>query len=94
LAIALSGNRSVFELVILSWSTLACAFGPLLILHALGWRIAEPLAVAMLVIGIGVAWAWRFLGWHEMVYEGLPGMVAGLGVGLVGSAAARIRTTS
>jgi sodium/proline symporter len=82
LTIALSGNSSVFDLVILAWSTLAVSFGPLLILLALGQPVSQPGAIAMTVVGVGVALVWRWLGWHDMIYEGMPGIIAGLAVGL------------
>ncbi|MEZ4334801.1 MAG: sodium/proline symporter [Myxococcota bacterium] len=82
LLVALSGHRSVFELVVLSWSTLACAFAPLLILNVMGRRIGEPTAIAMLVGGVAVALGWRYVGWHDAVYEGLPGIVIGTAIGL------------
>ena len=41
LIFALSGSRSVFSLVILAWSTLACAFGPLIALLALRRRLPQ-----------------------------------------------------
>lgn len=75
LGLALSENRSVFSLVILAWSTLAAAFAPLLTLYALRRRVSEATAIAMLVLGVSIALFWRFgLGWHESVYEGLPGI--------------------
>lgn len=77
LAIALNGTQSVFVLVILSWSALASAFGPLLWVHARGFRVGEWQAIAMMVAGLGAALAWRWLGWQDMVYEGMPGMLAG-----------------
>jgi SSS family solute:Na+ symporter/sodium/proline symporter len=85
LAVALSGSRSVFDLVVLSWSTLACAFAPLLIVFALGRRVGEATALAMLVGGVGVALAWRALGWHDAVYEGLPGILVGTTIGWMGA---------
>lgn len=85
LAVALSGNRSVFELVVLSWSTLACAFGPLLIIFVLGRRVDERTAIVMLLCGVGVALLWRAVGWHGAVYEGLPGILAGTVIGLLGA---------
>jgi SSS family solute:Na+ symporter/sodium/proline symporter len=78
LAIALSDNRSVFQLVILSWSTLACAFAPILTTYSIGRRLSEPAAVGVMVLGVAVALTWRSLGLHETVYEGLPGILAGL----------------
>ncbi len=82
LGLALSGNQSVFALVILAWSTLAAAFAPLLTLYALRRRVSEPVAIIMLVLGVSIALFWRFgLGWHESIYEGLPGILVPLILG-------------
>ena len=82
LGLALSGSQSVFSLVILAWSTLASAFAPLLTLYALRRRVSEPVAIMMLVIGVSVALFWRFgLGWHDSIYEGLPGIMVPLVIG-------------
>lgn len=78
LGIALAQPESVFNLVILSWSALASAFGPLLIVYAAGRKVSERLALAMIFTGPLVAVMWRELGWHNSIYEGLPGMLAGL----------------
>lgn len=94
LIIALRGTSSVFDLVILSWSTLAVAFGPMLVLLALGRRVNEITAIAMMVVGVGVALAWRQAGLHGMIYEGMPGMLAGLIVGLLLSAVMPVRAAS
>jgi SSS family solute:Na+ symporter/sodium/proline symporter len=85
LAIALGGNQSVFDLVILSWSTLASAFAPLLTLHALRRPVSERVAIAMLLLGSGVAIGWRWLGWHDQVYEGFPGIAVGCAFGWLAS---------
>ena len=78
LVLALSGSDSVFALVILSWSALASAFAPLLIALALGARPSQTRALIALVVGLGVSLLWRQLGWESVVYEGLPGIGAGL----------------
>jgi len=83
LGFALSGTQSVFALVILAWSTLACAFGPLLVILALRRRVTQTIAILMMVLGVAIAFAWRQLGWQDMVYEGLPGMLAPLIFGWV-----------
>ena len=82
LAIALTGNSSVFDLVILSWSTLAVAFGPLLLLQALNWRVSQTVAIVMMVAGVATALLWRGPDLHNMIYEGLPGILVGLAIGL------------
>ncbi|MGE0045840.1 MAG: sodium/proline symporter [Hyphomonadaceae bacterium] len=93
LAFALSESRSVFSLVILAWSTLACAFAPILILFALGRRLAEWQAVVLMLLGVAIAFAWRALGWEGQVYEGLPGIAAPLFIGFLISRRARAAET-
>jgi sodium/proline symporter len=77
LAIALNGTQSVFVLVILAWSALASAFGPLMYVYARGYRATEWQAITMMAVGLAAALGWRALGLQDMVYEGLPGMLAG-----------------
>ncbi|MEQ8747047.1 sodium/proline symporter [Pyruvatibacter sp.] len=84
LGLALLESQSVFNLVILSWSTLACAFAPLLVLYALGRRVTETTAVALMVAGVAIALTWRFgFGFHTSIYEGLPGILIPLIAGWI-----------
>jgi SSS family solute:Na+ symporter/sodium/proline symporter len=83
LSIAMSETHSVFQLVILSWSTLASAFAPLLALYVIGRRLSEASAIAVMATGVGCALLWRLVGWHGMVYEGMPGILAGFMVAIV-----------
>lgn len=78
LGIALSNNQSVFNLVILSWSGLASAFAPLLVVLCLGWKPSEKTCISAVVLGFVVALLWRAFGLQAYVYEGLPGIVFGL----------------
>lgn len=78
LLLALFNQQSVFALVIMAWSGLAVIFGPILLVLAFGGRPATATMIAMSVVGLGVAVLWRWLGWHNSVYEGMPGMLAGL----------------
>jgi sodium/proline symporter len=80
LGIALAQTHSVFSLVILAWSVLGSAFGPLLLVQARGGRVGEAHALAMMLAGAGTALAWRALGLHAQIYEGMPGILAGLAV--------------
>jgi sodium/proline symporter len=85
LAIALSRNESVFSLVLIAWSALASAFGPLMIVYALDRKPSEGLAIAMMATGVAVVLLWRYLGWDEsIVYEVMPGMLSGLAVFALG----------
>lgn len=78
LSIALEANRSVFQLVIMSWSTLAAAFAPMLTVYVFERRMNEVAAIATMSAGVAVANLWRLLGWQDRIYEGMPGILAGL----------------
>jgi len=80
LILALMNNQSVFNLVIMAWSGLASAFAPLLIFLCLGKKPSQMLSILAVVVGLSVAIFWRYTGWHSAVYEGLPGILAGLSV--------------
>jgi len=75
---ALVNEQSVFGLVILAWSGLASAFAPLLIVLSLGGKPDQKLSILAVLTGLSVAMTWRYLGWHSTVYEGMPGIIAGL----------------
>jgi len=77
LLLALMNNQSVFSMVIMAWSGLASAFAPLLIFLCLGKRPSEMVSIAAVIVGFVVALVWRQLGLHGLLYEGLPGMLAG-----------------
>jgi SSS family solute:Na+ symporter/sodium/proline symporter len=83
LVIAVTGTQSVFSLVILAWSVLASAFGPLMLVYALGGKPNEKVALAMMVTGVAAALIWREFNLHNAVYEGMPGILAGLAVYVV-----------
>ena len=79
LTIALGRNESVFSLVLIAWSALAGAFGPLMVVYALDQRPSERLAIAMTLVGVATVVVWRSLGWDQtIVYEVMPGMLSGL----------------
>jgi Na+/proline symporter len=78
LVLALSNKQTVFSMVIMAWSGLASAFAPLLLALCLGSRPSQSLSIFAMLTGFSVALVWRLLGWQEMVYEGLPGILVGL----------------
>lgn len=87
LAIALGRNESVFALVLIAWSALASAFGPLMIVYSLNRRPTEGLALTMMAVGLATVLGWRWLGWDQtVVYEVMPGMLSGLLAFAVGQA--------
>jgi Na+/proline symporter len=83
LALALSGDKSVFALVLIAWGLLAAAFVPLMTVYALGRRPSEAMALLMVGTGVGVFLLWRALGLSAVAYEAMPAIVAGLAVYLI-----------
>lgn len=78
LIVALYGPDSVFTLVLVAWSALGCAFGPLLLIYVCKGRPNEILSLLMMGGGVGIMLLWRYLGLSGAVYEILPGMLGGL----------------
>lgn len=89
---ALINEQSVFSLVIMAWSGLAATFaGPLLVLVA-GGKPSQRIMIAMSLVGLTVAIAWRFAGWHTSIYEGLPAILCALAVYTLAAMTGRLRT--
>ncbi len=81
LVIALAGDNNVFALVTFSWSALASGLGPLLLIKVWQQPINTVTAIAMMIIGITTALIWNLvLNLSGVIYEVLPGMVAGMAV--------------
>ncbi len=77
LGFSLSGNKSVFALVLIAWGLLAAAFVPLLTIYALGKKPSEKMALAMMGAGVTTFLLWRELGFSSLVYEIMPAMITG-----------------
>jgi SSS family transporter len=75
---ALLNSQSVFSLVIMAWSGLASAFAPLLIVLCLGKKPSQNRSLYAMFTGLSLALLWRYMGWHTTIYEGMPGIIAGL----------------
>jgi len=80
LGIVFMGNDSVFSLVLIAWSALAAAFGPLLIVYALGQQPSQKLALSMLFGGMAGMLVWRLTGLNSIMYEVAPGVISGLAI--------------
>lgn len=94
LGIALFGSDNVFDLVLIAWSAMAAAFGPLLIVYTMNQRPTQPLAIAMCLGGLAMMLYWRHLDLTNSIYEIMPGMLAGLAVFMIGKIAGQtIKTT-
>ena len=75
LLIALTASSGVFTLVLVAWSALAAALGPLLILRLAGQPLPTGLALLMMVSGVGTVFAWGASPWADSVFKALPGMI-------------------
>jgi sodium/proline symporter len=81
LAVALVAKQSVFELVVLSWSALAAALGPVVVLRTFRCPLTSRSALAVVCTGLATALVWRYgLRLSGSLYEVLPGMAAGFAV--------------
>lgn len=78
LGLSVSGNQSVFSLVLIALGLLAAAFVPLLTVYALGARVSEGLALLMMAAGIATFMGWRAAGLSAVAYEIMPAILAGL----------------
>ncbi|KST62979.1 sodium/proline symporter [Mastigocoleus testarum] len=85
MTIALAENNNVFALVIFSWSILASALGPLLIVRV--WQKPIDTPIALLMMGMGmvsvIIWNLNFKT-ATGISEVFPGMLAGILVYWVG----------
>jgi sodium/proline symporter len=78
LGIALGGSATVFSLVVLAWSALASALGPLLVVRAFDWPVDARTGLGMILAGLACMLFWRFgLDLSYSIYEVLPGMAGG-----------------
>ncbi len=75
---ALLNQQSVFNFVIMAWSTLGSGFASLLILLVFKQRFSQGAAIAVLVSSVATVFVWRYIGWNSAVYEGLPAIALAL----------------
>ena len=85
--LALDPEASVLELVSFAWAGFGAAFGPVILLALYWQKFSSWGAMAAVVTGAAVAYAWSEASaevWEWFgLYELLPGFVAGLLVGVV-----------
>lgn len=78
LAVAISGDKSVFKLATFGWSIMGAGMGPLLFIYTLGKKPTQLHALLMMIGGVAVSLAWDFAGLSDAVYNVMPGILAGL----------------
>lgn len=84
LVMALSGSKSVFDLVMFAITFMGAGFAPLMIIRVMQWHITPILAFLMMTIGIGCGIYWRIIGNHAYVNDGLIGITAAFSVYIAG----------
>ncbi|MCK5073180.1 MAG: sodium/proline symporter [Bacteriovoracaceae bacterium] len=85
LTIALFGTQSVYDLICMSWSTLGCCFGPLIVLYCMKKRVTERVAIFMVIFAFITALSFRYFGLHNHINEIAPGVAMGFVVYSVGT---------
>ena len=76
--IAINDNKNVFNLVLMSWSTLACCFSPLLIVNSLKQKVSEFSSLMMMIIPLITLMVWRHYELNTYIYEVAPGIISGI----------------
>ena len=76
LGIALYAPEGVFGLVLIAWSAMGAALGPVLVARVFNLPMAPGTAVAMMLIALGVVTAWHFSGYDDDILKIFPGAIA------------------
>ncbi|XOV85095.1 MAG: sodium/proline symporter [bacterium] len=92
--LALSSERSVFDLVVASWAVLAACFGPLLTIYALNQRPTQALALTMMFTGLISVYVWLQFDVLADYYEGMLAICLGFVVFLIGRATGFVQDNS
>ena len=74
--IALYASKSVFDMVLLAITVMACGFTPLLILRCFRIPTHPVLLLLTIMTGLGVGITWRITGQNAYVYEAFVGITA------------------
>ena len=75
LVFSLTDNQSVFSLAMIAWLALACSFGGVITIYALGYKMSEKLAIIVMLSGFFSMLLWRAIGLGSAFYEGAAGMI-------------------
>lgn len=76
LVIALTAESGVFTIVLMAWSILGAALGPVLIVRLAGWWLPSSLALSMMGVGIATVVLWGESPWSGDIYKAMPGILA------------------
>lgn len=76
--VAIIDSESVFSLVMIGWLALACSFGPLITIFALGGKMSQKMALTSMLAGFTTMMIWRYFDLGSSFYEAGPGIIAGI----------------
>lgn len=76
-AIVMNGTESVFSLVLDAWGLLGSAFAPLVIVHAMDYRVPQTVSIIMIGAGLTAFLFWQAIG-NTIIYSVAPGVSAGI----------------
>lgn len=82
--IAIYASKSVFDMVLLAITVMACGFTPLLILRCFKVQTHPVVLLVTIMTGLSVGLGWRLLEYNKHVYEAFPGIVAAFVVFFIG----------
>ena len=71
-------EKNIFQVVKLAWGGFGAAFGPVVLMSLYFRKMNWKSALAGMVIGTAVMLVWRFAGLGKIMYEILPGFIAGV----------------
>jgi hypothetical protein len=80
LLIALIASDGVFQMVLMAWSILGAALGPLVLLRMHGRVPQTRVSVTMMITAALVTFLWKASGRSAMLYEIVPGILAAFSV--------------
>lgn len=78
LVIALAASDGVFKMVLMAWSVLGAALGPLVLLRMHGKIPRAPISIGMMLAGTATVFIWKASEWSGIIYEIVPGMLSAL----------------
>ena len=77
-AVAISNRSTVFDVVVFSLSVLSASVGAGMLVTVLRRPTSARAMTLAMLVGVGVALLWRYLGYHETLSEVVPGLLAAL----------------
>lgn len=91
LLIALYAPEGVFGLVLIAWSALGAALGPVLVIRLFRLPITAATGLAMMLTAVTVVSLWHVSPYDDAVFKALPGFLSAALVYAAARGAGRVR---